>query len=209
MSLQSVTGAGGIIVLNGTTYFVKKPTFRGLGQMAEWEQKNANDPYELAAKQIAALERIGLDKKMPELFEKKVDEYLLDADEIVRARAANPSFGGSVSTENLPVCIWICIRPDAPNVKLEEVAEWLNNPKEGDSSLGEILATMTRSFQMLANDIKGGLPMDPTTPAEAPTAPMPARPKGKFPKVFPVPDPVMAAPDANGNASSSDRPSAG
>lgn len=154
MSLEQVTGAAGTVTIAGTTITLRELPLIDYGHFMAWMRGKSEAPFKKAIRRIQELEP--LKAIHPELYTKKVDQYLMEA-EAEDGEEFRPSASAVMehvmSKEGLSYMIWLSGKYDQPTLTKEAIADLIT--AENPNNLGPIYEKVFDMLKMFTDPTPG------------------------------------------------------
>ena len=128
--LETMTAAGGTIVLGGRTYLMKQLTLGDYGQVQTWLRQRLPKPFAVVADALKDLEPIRAFD--PEGYAEARKQLLLAAMEDAKrgdGTGAPPEMVADClnSPDGIAYLVWLCVRKEHPEVAYETIRAAINS----------------------------------------------------------------------------------
>lgn len=158
--LEQITGAGGTLSLGGQTYLLKQLNLSDYAQIQAWLRQRLPRPFQVVAEALKDL--LPLKEMDPAAYEATRKELMLAAMEDAKKGdgvGADPVMVEQAlnSPDGMAYILWLCIRKEHPEVKLETIDAALKTENIGEvkKKLDEITIFSTDEDDSLPNGRTG------------------------------------------------------
>lgn len=150
MSLEKITRAAGTVTISGTMITLRQLSLLDFGHFMAWMRQKTEPPFAKAVRKIQALAK--LKEIDPELFAKKEEQYLLEAEAADKDDNFTPSQmlvqESVMSPEGMSYFIWLAAKSDQPTLTQGDIQTLIaKQEKEDPSKIQDIFLKVMEVMQ--------------------------------------------------------------